>query len=237
VVSNPLLVGSRGGAPKQEEASVEVSPWQMWLATGFLVSVPVFAQAPLVRLLPWASLMLTLGWLGLGVWLWRRSRTAVWGDLIVGFTWSWFAGSIYWGWWRWEPIIHIPIEALAVPLAAWCLWRGFGKIGNWFYLGSLLGTAITDSYFWSVGLIDTWREVVRVSDPTLAGPILQAALVKVQTPWGLTCAAFLASFLLIVGLIARQQEELHWHAFSGAVLFTLLVDGLFGASVAILGQF
>ncbi|MEO0947549.1 MAG: DUF3120 domain-containing protein [Cyanobacteria bacterium J06641_5] len=237
MVSNPLLVGSRAVAPRQGEASSGVSPLQMWLAAGFLVSVPVFAQAPLVRLLPWASLVLTLGWLGLGVWLWRRSQTAVWGDLIVGFTWSWFAGSIYWGWWRWEPIIHIPIEALAVPLAMWCLWRGFGKIGNWFYLGSLLGTAVTDGYFWSIGLIDAWREVVRVPDPALASPILQAALVKVQTPWGLGSAAFLASFLLIVGLVARQQEELHWHAFSGAVLFTLLVDGLFAASVAVLGQF
>ncbi len=210
----------------------------VWLASGFLVSVPVFVQAPLVRLFPGASLALTLGWLGLGLWLLRRSPgSALWGDLIVGFTWSWLAGSIYWGWWRWAPILHIPLEALAVPLAIWCLQRGLGRVGNWFYLGSLLGTAVTDAYFWLTGVTDAWREVMRLPDMTLAAPILQDALVRVQTPWGLSCGAVLAGALLAVGWQARQQEQLHWQAFSGAVLFTLLVDGLFGLSVAVLGRF
>lgn len=225
-------LGGRAAAPTETPSRLSV-----WLAAGFLVSVPVFAQAPLVRLLPWASLVLTLGWLGLGIGLWRRSPTALWGDLIVGFTWSWLAGSIYWGWWRWAPILHIPIEALAVPLTIWSLQRGWGKVGNWFYLGSLLGTAVTDAYFWLTGVTGAWRDVVSLSDPTMATPILQAALVRVQTPWGMGCGAVLAGMLLAIGWHARQREELHWQAFSGAVLFTLLVDGLFGLSIAALGRF
>jgi len=41
--------------------------WLTFAAASFLVSVPVFIQAPLVRLLPWMSLVLTVGWLGLAV--------------------------------------------------------------------------------------------------------------------------------------------------------------------------
>jgi len=33
--------------------------------------------------------------------------------------------------------------------------------------------------------------------------------------------------LLTVGLLSLRDRELHWRAFSGAVLSTLLVDGLF----------
>ena len=244
LVNHPLSVKPNAfltpGLQSQSAAAIGTpSRLGMWLAAGFLVSVPVFAQAPLVRLLPWASLALTFGWLGLGIWLWRRSPTALWGDLIVGFAWSWLAGTLYWGWWRWAPILHIPIEALAVPLAIWCLQRGLGKIGNWFYLGSLLGTAVTDAYFWLTGVTGAWREVMRLpaTDTALAAPILQDALARVQTPWGLGCGAVLAGTLLAIGYHARQREQLHWQAFSGAVLFTLLVDGLFGLSVAALGRF
>ncbi|NEQ24822.1 MAG: DUF3120 domain-containing protein, partial [Microcoleus sp. SIO2G3] len=38
----------------------------MFAAASFLVSVPVFAQAPLVRQLPLLSLVMTLVWVGLG---------------------------------------------------------------------------------------------------------------------------------------------------------------------------
>lgn len=69
---------------------------------------------------------MTAGWLWLSWTLRRRPATAIWGDLLQGFTWSWLAGSIYWGWLRWEPLIHLPVEAIGLPFALWCLWRGDG---------------------------------------------------------------------------------------------------------------
>jgi hypothetical protein len=156
----------------------------------------------------------------------RRQKTRIWGDLLLGFSWSWLAGAIYWGWLRWEPLVHLPVEAIGLPFAIWCLWRGWGKIGNFFYLGSLFGTALTDVYFYLTDLIPYWRQVMRV-EPELAAPIFHNALAQVQTPWGITWATFLVSTLLVIGLWSMTKEQLQWWAFSGAVLSTILVDSLF----------
>lgn len=170
--------------------------WRVFFTASFLVSVPVFFQAPIVRLFPEVSLILTLFWIGLGWYLYQRPQNRWWGDIILGFSWSWLAGSIYWGWLRAEPLIHIPIESIGLPFALWCIWRGWGKIGNFFYLGSLLGTAITDLYFYLVDVIPYWRELMTVDlDPALASPILKAALAQVQTPWGISWAIVLVNIL------------------------------------------
>ncbi|MGK7931065.1 MAG: DUF3120 domain-containing protein [Microcystaceae cyanobacterium] len=198
----------------------------IFLAACFLVSVPVFIQAPLVRFWPLLSLVLTIAWIGLGGWLMKHPRTYIWGDLLIGFSGSWLAGSIYWGWFRTEPLIHLPIESIGLPVAIWCLWRKKGLIGAWFYLGSLLGTAITDGYFYVTDLIPFWREVMQVS-PDLAAPILQKAIAQVQTPWGISWAIVFANILLGFGLWAIQQEKCDRWAFAGAVLSTILVDSLF----------
>lgn len=226
---------------------------QAWLVFGaacFLVSVPVFFQAPLVRLLPALSLVLTVGWLWLSSVLRRRPSTEVWGDLLLGFTWSWLAGSIYWGWLRWEPLIHLPVEAIGLPFALWCLWQGksqkpkiktegsffdfltfecfipWGLVGNLFYLGSLFGTAMTDVYFYITGLIPYWRQLM-LAEPALATPIFQSAIAQVRTPWGTGWAIVMLGILLGVGLLSLSSRQLHWWAFGGAVLSTILVDSLF----------
>ncbi len=202
--------------------------WRVFFTASFLVSVPVFFQAPIVRLFPKVSLILTLFWVGLGWYLSQRPQNRWWGDIILGFSWSWLAGSIYWGWLRSEPLIHIPVEAIGLPFALWCIWRGWGKIGNFFYLGSLLGTAITDLYFYIVEVIPYWRELMTVDlDPALASPIFKAALVQVQTPWGISWAIVLVNILLAVSWWSLRKIELHWWAFAGAVLSTILVDSLF----------
>jgi hypothetical protein len=200
--------------------------WGIFIAAAFLVSVPVFLEAPLVRQYPVVSVVITLFWVCWGSILIQRPQSQIWGDLIGGFSWSWLAGAIYWGWFRWEPVIHLPIESIGVPFALWCLWRGVGKVGSLFYLGSLLGTAITDLYFYQVGLIDYWRQLMQV-DPTLATPILQQAIAQVRTPWGTAWAVVLVNLLLGVGIMSLGAKQLHWYAFSGAVLTTIVVDSLF----------
>jgi Protein of unknown function (DUF3120) len=202
--------------------------WRVFFTASFLVSVPVFFQAPIVRLFPELSLVLTIAWVGLGWYLYQRPQSRWWGDIILGFSWSWLAGSIYWGWLRAEPLIHMPIEAIGLPFALGCIWRGWGKIGNFFYLGSLLGTAITDLYFYIVDVIPYWRELMTVDmNPALASPIFKAALGQVQTVWGISWAIVLVNILLGVSWWALRKTELHWWAFAGAVLSTILVDSLF----------
>ncbi|MBD2462110.1 DUF3120 domain-containing protein [Oscillatoria sp. FACHB-1407] len=198
----------------------------MLAAAVFLVSVPVFIQAPLVREVPWLSLGLTPGFVGLGLWLRSRSASFIWGDLLIGFSWTWLAGSIYWGWLRWEPFWHLPVEAIGLPFVAFGLARGWGKVGGWFYLGSLLGTALTDAYFYVVDLIPYWRKLMQVA-PEAARPIFQGAIVQIQTPWGIATAAALVIILVVVGYLPLRSSQLHWWAFGGAVLSTIFVDGLF----------
>ncbi|HLO52045.1 MAG TPA: DUF3120 domain-containing protein, partial [Kamptonema sp.] len=69
-----------------------------WLILGaavFLVTVPVFFQAPLVRQLPVVSLIMTVGWLVLALKLLKKTSTWLWGDLLLGFSFSWLTGGIY----------------------------------------------------------------------------------------------------------------------------------------------
>ncbi|MBI4784917.1 MAG: DUF3120 domain-containing protein [Oscillatoriophycideae cyanobacterium NC_groundwater_1537_Pr4_S-0.65um_50_18] len=198
----------------------------LFAAAAFLVSVPVFLQAPLVRAFPWLSLVMTGGWFGLSLYLRNRNATALWGDLMLGFTWTWLAGSVYWGWLRWEPLLHLPIESIGLPFAWLSLMMGRDKIGNWFYLGSLFGTSVTDIYFYLVNLIPQWRQLMQV-EPDLVQPIFQSAVMQIQTPWGGGCAIALALVLIVASSLPLRLHQLHWWGFSGAVFSTILVDGLF----------
>jgi hypothetical protein len=200
--------------------------WQLFLVAIVLVSVPVFVQAPLVRSLPLVSLLSTLGWWLLSNRLSSQPKTHIWGDVLLGFTWTWLAGSLYWGWFRWEPYLHLPIESIGLPLAIWGIFRNQGKAGHFFYLGSLLGTAITDIYFYLVDLIPYWRTLMQVPEE-LARPIFHSAIAQIQTPWGIGWVLVLVILLLTFSLLPLRSSKLHWWIFSGAVLSTLLVDGLF----------
>lgn len=199
---------------------------RIFTAAVFLISVPVFIQAPLVREFPWLSLIATVGLFMLGRKLLAQPRTHLWGDLMMGFTWTWLAGSVYWGWLRWEPFLHLPVEAIGLPFALWGIAQNRGKIGNLFYLGSLLGTVVTDIFFYLVDLIPFWRKLMIVSVES-AQPIFQGAIAKIQTPWGISWAIILATVLLVVSLLPLRSQKLYWWAFSGAVLSTILVDCLF----------
>ncbi len=200
--------------------------WAVFGTAMFLVSVPVFFQAPMVRQLPWLSLAMTGFWLWLSLKLLRNKATYLWGDLLLGFTWSWFTGSIYWAWLRQEPFLHLPVEAMFVPLALWCLRHNREMVGNCFYLGSLLGTAVTDGYFYITGLMPYWRRLMIV-EPEMALEVFQDALTQVLTSWGITWIIVLVGILLLFGLVPLQSKKLYWWAFGAAVLSTILVDSLF----------
>lgn len=196
----------------------------------FLVSVPVFVEAPLVRTWPWLSLLLTLVWVAWGRY-WEQQGKTVWGDVLLGFSWSWLAGSIYWGWLRWDPLFHLPVEAIGLPWVLWELSRGRHRVGNWFYLGSLLGTAITDLYFYLAGVMPYWKTIV-AADPKTALTLLQEALLHIQTPWGIGMGLACGGLLTIVSVVALRSPRLHHWVFGGAVLGTLMVDSLFGLAGA-----
>ena len=199
---------------------------QALAAAAFLVAVPVFVQAPLVRLIPEVSLAMTAIWLFIGWKLLQENNTQLWGDLITGFSWTWLAGAVYWGWFRWNPYVHLPIEALGLPIVLFLLRYDKTKIGNYFYLGSLLGTAITDLYFYCVGLIPYWKALM-INPPEQAGTILHSALMRMETYQGVGCAIVLLSLLIMLGTIPLRSHRTQWWAFSGAVLSTILVDSLF----------
>ncbi len=228
VIAQYAIQVARQPQKPQALASFQVSKpsLQVFAVSAFLVSVPVFVQAPLVREWPWFTLCLTLFWLGLSWVLMARPKTHLWGDLLFGFSWSWCAGSIYWGWFRGEPLVHLPIEALGLPIALWGLYRGWGIVGHLFYLGSLFGTAITDAFFYVTGLIPYWRQVM-IADPDFVGIILHNALAQIQTAWGVSWGVVLVSLLLGLGSWALRQSETHWWALAGAILSTILVDSLF----------
>ncbi|NJL46993.1 MAG: DUF3120 domain-containing protein [Leptolyngbyaceae cyanobacterium SM2_5_2] len=200
---------------------------QVFLVALGLVILPVFVQAPLVRYLPWVSLAITPLWLWLGFVMMKHSRWQVWGDLVVGFGWIWLTGSLYWGWFRWDPVVHLPIEALGLPIAVFCLHRGWGRVGSYFFLGSLLGTAVTDLYINWMHLFPTWQQLMAV-EPQVAPVVLRAAATALETDVAACRAMVLVLFLLVATAIALlTSRQLAWWAFGGAVLSTLVVDGLF----------
>lgn len=199
------------------------------IVSGILVCAPVFVEAPLVRAMPLLSLFSTIFLVLLSYRLLKIERTKVWGDLLLGFSYSWLAGAIYWGWFRDQPFIHIPIESLCLPFVLYALSQGRHQIGGLFYLGSLVGTIITDIYFYLTDLIPYWRQIMSTPDGLIA-PIFHQALAKIQNPWGISWAFVLASILLSLGLYALRQEKLYWQSFAGAILSTIFVDSLFWAA-------
>jgi hypothetical protein len=208
----------------------------IWLVSAFLVSIPVFFQAPLVRQAPWFSLILTVGWLGISKILLEDSSNSSdrpqtgYGSLIWGFSLSWLCGTIYWGWLRTEPLWHLPIEAIALPWAVWAITKKNPyQIGAWFYIASLLGTAVTDLYFYLNDLTPHWKAIMQLEgDLGAIQPVLQDAVTHLQTPWGISWAAILTILISTLGfkVMGRSLELKNW-AFAGALLSTIFVDGLF----------
>jgi hypothetical protein len=226
IVNASLMLRRRYDALGKIAENSKSNRSKAFIAAALLVAFPVFIQAPLVRVAPTLSFAVTALWLWLGYRWMKEPELNLWGDLLVGFSWTWLAGSVYWGWFRTNPYIHLPLEAIGLPMVLLLMFCGKAKIGNYFYLGSLLGTAITDIYFYCVGLIPYWRSLM-LSPPADAGKILHGALLRMETYEGVGYAIVLLTLLVMLGTIPMRSQSTKWWAFSGAILSTILVDSLF----------
>ncbi len=196
------------------------------LAAALLVTVPVFLQAPWVRSAPMAATLFTVPLMAFALLLERRGQ-GPWqqlGVLLVGFSGSWLGGCLFWGWFRLHPVMHLPIEAFALPLAVAGL-GGRWRLAGAFYLGSLLGTASTDGVMAAAGLMDFWPRVLNA--PLSEAPLLlQDAALQVLQPCPLALVGLAAGLLLLLG---RRLWSLGgpWRVAAAAVGTTLAVDALF----------
>lgn len=210
----PLLLRSRGTLP--------------WIAALLTVG-PVFLQAPLVRWAPMVSALVTVPLLLLAVAAARhpdpeRQRLGV---LLVGFAGSWLGGTLFWGWGREHPVLHLPIEAFALPVAIGGL-RTPWRIGAAFYLSSLLGTALTDGMIALTGLMPLWPPVVLAS-PETAVVLLQQAARNLLHPIPLLALALTAAWIGQLAWRLKAGDEAGQVAAS-TLASTVLVDGVFLAA-------
>jgi len=199
------------------------------LTAVLLVAVPVFLQAPLVRQAPLAAALFTLPLVAAAVLLERHGR-GLWqqfGPLLVGFSGSWLAGCLFWGWFREHPLLHLPIEAFALPLALAGL-GGRWRLAGAFYLASLLGTAATDTAIALTGLMPLWPQVL--SAPLSEAPLLlRQAGETVLEPANIALVTAMAA--LLIGVCAQLWKQGGPARVSAATLAaTLAVDGLFLAA-------
>ena len=137
------------------------NPSSLRLWSSFFVILPIFVQAPWVRLEPISALCFTFVIL-LVVLVLNQKRSNKWfivSSLLFGVSGSWLGGCLFWGWLSPFPILHIPVEAVALPLALIGLGTNW-KIGSSFYISSLFGTAVTDITIFLIGIMDQWKQVI-----------------------------------------------------------------------------
>jgi len=196
-----------------------------------MVVLPVFLQAPWVRLDPFSATLFTAVLIAAGLVLHQnRSQTASdLGSLLVGFSGSWLAGCIFWGWLRAHPVLHLPVEAFALPLALGGL-QGRWRLAATFYLSSLVGTACTDLAMAATGVMQFWPAVVTASIDQAPLLLHQAGMHLLQ-PLPLATLLIAAALVLWAGLRLNKKghgSEADAGSMAAAVLITTLwVDGLF----------
>jgi len=199
-------------------------------AGALLVALPVFLQAPWVRLAPFSAAVFTLPLVLVGVLLEQRRHPGMStaGALLVGFSGSWLGGCLFWGWCRLHPLWHLPIEAFALPLAVAGL-KGRWRLAASFYLASLLGTACTDGVMAITGVMAHWREVL-LAPLDQAAPLLHQAALDVLEPLPLAVVGLAACGLIGLCRHYWRHPDPAWRLAASALATTLCVDGLFLAA-------
>jgi len=199
-----------------------------------LVVMPVFVQAPWVRQQPLSAclfgLVLTLAGILLSLKADRREQRDL-GALILGFSGSWMAGSLFWGWLPAHPVLHLPVEAFALPLALGGLttrWR----CACAFYLTSLIGTALTDLSMAISGVMTLWPDVVTATAEQ-APDLLRMAAAQVLTPKSLVVVILAAGVITKLVAECRSRADRHgdsstaWAIATSVLFTTLVIDGVF----------
>ena len=204
---------------------------RLW--SSFFVILPIFVQAPWVRLEPISALCFTFVIL-LGAFVLNQKESNKWfivSSLLIGVSGSWLGGCLFWGWLSPFPILHIPVEAVVLPLAL----IGFGtnwKIGSSFYISYLFGTAVTDITIFLIGIMDQWRQVI-TADSETAPLILQKTSENLIHIKSLSIIVFVA---LILWFISKEIfDAANINTINGKALLvssyviqtTLIVDGIF----------
>jgi hypothetical protein len=146
----------------------------------------------------------------------------------VGFSGSWLAGCLFWGWCRLHPVWHLPIEAFALPLAIGGL-QGRWRLAASFYLASLLGTACTDGVMALTGVMGWWVQVLEA--PIQQAPqLLHQAALGVLEPLPLVITACAGVLLSALCWRTWDHADPSWRLAASALATTLAVDGLFLAA-------
>ncbi|BBL86045.1 hypothetical protein PMYN1_Chma236 (chromatophore) [Paulinella micropora] len=198
------------------------------ILSAIMVTLPVFIQAPWVRLAPLSASLFTMILLISGVIIecrgpdnWREL-----GVLLVGFSGSWLGGCLFWGWYRLHPIWHLPLEGFALPLAIAGL-NSRWQLASFFYLASLGGTAITDAIISIIGLMDLWPIVLSASAEEAPNSLQEAAKITLQP--GVIPVILVAAIGLIYlsRILWRRDSHPGWPVAASALATTLVVDSLF----------
>ena len=215
------------------ESTFLSKPIALRLWSSFFVILPIFVQAPWVRLEPVSALCFTFIII-LGAFVLYKKRPNKWlivSSLLLGVSGSWLGGCLFWGWLSPYPILHIPVEAVVLPLA----FIGLGtkwKIGSSFYISSLFGTAITDITIFLIGIMDQWRQVI-AADSETAPLILQKTSENLIHIKSLSIIAFVALILWFISKVIFDSATINTTngkallVSSYVIQTTLIVDGIF----------
>ena len=208
-------------------------PIALRLWSSFFIILPIFVQAPWVRFEPISALCFTFVII-LSAYILARKESNKWfiiGSLLLGVSGSWLGGCLFWGWLSPYPILHIPVEAVALPLAFVGLTTKW-KIGSSFYIASLFGTAVTDITIFLTGIMDQWKEVITADNDT-------APLILQKTSENLIQIKSLTIIFFVALLIWYLSKEIHNSAINNSangksllvasyvIQTTLIVDGIF----------
>jgi len=207
-----------------------------------MVVLPVFVQAPWVHVFPFSAFLFSFIIFFLGFYLLKfcSDRWNSVGSLLVGVSWSWLGGCLFWGWLRAHPVWHLPVESIALPIAVSLLKTRWG-IGASFYLASLLGTAFTDVMIVLTGVMKAWPQVVEASFSE-ASKILSFTAAQLLEPFSLLAIFIAALLIILIANWMNQKSKIDslssdaWLVSSSALTTTLWVDGLFFATTLIQPQ-
>ena len=209
------------------------NPIVLRLWSSFFVILPIFVQAPWVRFQPLSALCFTFIIIFFAFLLSRNefNKWFIVGSLLLGVSGSWLGGCLFWGWLSQYPILHIPVEAVVLPLALIGLDTKW-KIGSSFYISSLFGTAATDIAIFLTGIMDQWKEVI-IADSDTAPLLLQKTSENLIQIKSLTIIFFVALILWYVSKEIHNSASIN--SSNGRALLvssyviqtTLIVDGIF----------